>query len=136
MIDIKQIHWLAGIVEGEGYFQPFFKGTRPEGAGIKYVNPRIKVTMTDEDVIRRCHAVSGVGHVTGPVFPKYRKEKGYEKPLWSWTVSKTSDAMGLMMTLYPLMGERRQARIRDCLEAWHSFERPGHGGRATKVVAA
>jgi hypothetical protein len=112
-MDIKDLYWLAGIIEGEGSFT--FTTTESHGY------PRVKVKMTDEDVIRRCREVSGVGTVNGPHYA------GDYKPSWVWVVQKHTDAAGLMMTLYSLMGDRRKAKILECLTKWRAEQYPGTG---------
>lgn len=67
--------------------------------------------MTDEDVIRRASKVTNFGSVYGP----YR---GTNKPLWVWTTTSRLEVAQLAMTVYPLMGERRQSQIRGLLNSW------------------
>ena len=65
--------WFAGIVEGEGTFSS-------QGRHGSRRRPEIAVSMTDEDVIRRCHRITGVGGVS-------RYETGF-KPMFRWRVTK------------------------------------------------
>lgn len=102
--DVRELYWAAGIIEGEGSFGAY---------GPKKNKPRVSVNMTDEDVIRRLHSVLGVGKVYGP------KHYG-NKPRWDWTVERRAEAVGLMMTLYPLMGQRRREKIRSILSDWRT----------------
>lgn len=71
--------------------------------------------MCDEDVVRKAHQIAGVGHV---------KERTTQtvtgKRVWTWSVTAIEHAAGLAMTLYPLMGERRQAKIRELLLEWRA----------------
>jgi hypothetical protein len=95
-----ELGWLAGIFEGEGcitYRQP----TRHEWA--------LRVVMSDEDVVRRFHRLIGVGNVTGP----YVYNGG--KPLWAWRAAAVADVLNAVRMLEPLMGDRRAARMRDCV---------------------
>lgn len=112
MISQRDLGWLAGLLEGEGCFR-WHRQIRRDGRP-DWFAPRILLQMTDEDIVRRAQAVVGIGHVRGP----YGPYKGGTKAHWAWTVSRNADAVGLMMTLYPLMGERRQAKIREILDAW------------------
>ena len=116
-MNIKDLYWLAGIIEGEGSFM-FTQDHYP----------RVKVKMTDEDIVRRCHAVAGVGTVSGP------HQYGTRKPSWTWVVQKTSDAAGLMMTLYSLMGERRQAKILETLGLWRRMDYPRCGSNSSSKM--
>jgi hypothetical protein len=107
----EKIVWIAGLIEGEGTF---------------YLNkgryPVVAVIMTDEDIIKRCKEFTGIGSVRGPYLPYNSK-----KPLWSWKVSGRK-AAALMMTILPLMGEKRQTKIKECLEVWKTVREWGHKG--------
>lgn len=91
--------WLAGLLEGEGCFH--LERAR---------RPRMAMQMTDEDVVRRAHEVSGVGTVKGPYFPS-----AGNKPAWRWLVSRHEDVRWLLTAIRPYMGERRRAKIDLCL---------------------
>lgn len=111
-----ELAWVAGIVEGEGCFSMDTRQARKKGGKV-YIN--IRVAMVDEDVVRKLHKISGVGTVLGPILSPSRAEHNYQ-PLYIWAVQKQKDAAALMMTLYPLMGIRRQAKITECLAAWRA----------------
>lgn len=99
---IQDLYWVAGLIEGEGHF-----GLRRQGRDLF-----IQVAMTDCDVIDRLHSILGFGIMRKPsLLPS-------GKTVYCWSVTKQSQAAGLMMTLLPIMGERRAAKIRKCLEAW------------------
>lgn len=98
MIETKDIYWLAGLLEGEACFG-LTGGT----------TPRIQISMTDKDVIQRAALLLG----TPTVFlhgGKLQRQQQY-----GCAVNGVR-AAGWMMTLYSLMGERRQERIRHVLE--------------------
>ena len=103
-----EIGWLAGLLEGEGSF-----GWTPAGKKSKKRYPKIELSMTDEDTVRRVASISRMGNVYGP----YEKAAP-RKPVWRWSVTKQADAASLMMTMYPLMSGRRQERIREILLEW------------------
>lgn len=105
--DASGLAWLAGLLEGEGSFTLARRGCRGP-------YPSVRLAMTDEDVVRHAAQVAGVGRIYGPYPPR---SNGI-KPYWSWHVQTQSDAAGLMMTMYPLMGARRQAAIRTTLAEW------------------
>lgn len=97
--------WVAGILEGEGCFHMERR---------RY--PRITVQMTDEDVIRKLQMVTGVGKVNGPYNPHGRfTERTHWKPAWRWIVSRPEDVNPILNAIRPLMGERRGAKIDECL---------------------
>ena len=107
----KDICWLAGILEGEGSFTLGVVGkTLP-----KKRTPKITIGMSDEDVVRRVASILGskscytrpqsTGVITGTK-PMYRTE------------CQGARAAGWMMTLYPLLGLRRQAKVQQVLKYW------------------
>lgn len=100
MIKLTELYWLAGIFEGEGYFG-LEKGRRLNTA----------VMMTDKDVVDRVHDILGFG---------IRGERSLPsgKTAYRWSSNAQPYVAGLMMTLFPLMGERRQEKIIRCLAVW------------------
>jgi hypothetical protein len=61
--------------------------------------------MTDEDVMRKAHALMGIGHVAS-----VRPRQAHHRPSWK-LIAKGEPAIHLMLRLRPLMGERRQQQI-------------------------
>lgn len=103
---VRDIAWFAGIMEGEGYF-----GLRKNG-GLT-----LEVTMTDKDVIDRVASMFSFGTRAERSLPS-------GKTAYWWGVTKQSAVAGLMMTLLPLMGKRRQAKIIECLTRWKETPLP------------
>lgn len=101
---------MAGIIDGEGWIG-LTSPNRKWGNRL----PTICVSMTDEDVVRRLQALTGVGRVTTRPPQKGRE---HHKTVYRWTVWKQADAAGLMMTIFPLLGERRQEKVREVLDTW------------------
>ena len=103
MIDTKDIAWMAGIIEGEGCIH-YSSGS----------SPTISVVMSDKDVIDKVSFLFGI-KTYGP-FSQKREGKKY-KPQWKAIVFGAR-AVGWMMTIYSLMGERRRAKIGEVLSEW------------------
>ncbi len=101
MISIIDIGWLAGIVEGEGCIT--WNGT-----------PRVVVKMTDKDAVDRFGRL-----LDSPVHPERRRTPS-GKTMWS-SAACGQKAIGLCMTLYPQLGERRKQKIRSILATWKQF---------------
>ena len=99
-MDKTDLYWLAGFMEGEGYF-----GVRGNGSSLV-----VQVGGVDEDVIRRAQVI-----MRAPSIKKRQLKSG--KTFYSVTVCQQKWARDLMLALLPLMGERRAATIRECLEA-------------------
>lgn len=119
----QEINWIAGLLEGEGCFQ-----TRGENH-----NPYIQLVMTDSDVVIKAAKILGCHKVIeGKPTTKVGK-KIYRTCVYG------RRAMGWMMTIYSLMGERRQQKIEECLKQWknkntRSYAERRPYSRGAKVV--
>ena len=96
--------WLTGIYEGEGCLTRNGRKTNSHGM-------QLTVTMRDEDIIRRCLAVSGKGSIEGP----YTRNNPKWSPMWRWTVRKRADVLYLLNGMWGLLGERRKEQARRVL---------------------
>lgn len=106
------ICWLAGLLEGEGWF-----GAPRKGASLK-----IGVQSSDRDVIERAAALLG-----GPVYGPYttsghnlKSASTRDEPYKArfTTVVSGRVAAGWMMTLFPQLSTRRRERVSQSLKAW------------------
>lgn len=92
--------WAAGIFEGEGCTSFAIENGR--------CYPRLRVGMTDEDVVRRFHRVVGRGRVYGP----YRDDANpHYKARYVWCAARQVDVAFIVSMLWPYLGERRRATI-------------------------
>lgn len=95
----EDLVWLAGLLEGEGTFD------RQKG---KY--PRIRVGMTDRDVVGRAATLMGCSvRLSLRQYPY--------TPMWHAEIQGERAAV-LMEMLLPLMGTRRSATIAAILGNW------------------
>jgi hypothetical protein len=116
-----EIAWLAGLVEGEGCLSYGRTDRRYPG---KANSIRIHVGMSDRDVIERAAAILGT-RLLGPYPPSPAHRDGsIRKDQWRVIVTQ-SLAASWMMTLYPLLGQRRQAAARECLAFWRAYPTTG-----------
>ena len=103
-----ELGWVVGILEGEGCF---FITSRTKGPYGPYLYARVTVCMTDRDVLERLQRVTGIG-----MLEKIRERKDpRHKPISQWIVCRNQEAIELMVAVYPHMGARRQAKIREVL---------------------
>jgi hypothetical protein len=112
MITIKEIAWVAGLLEGEGNFR------------VNVASPRITIKMCDLDIIERFKSLTKSKnkiHRRGFDNPKH-------KPCYGIAINGIH-AIQWMMTVYPLMGLRRKTKIREILHFWKSTKdnRGNHG---------
>ena len=84
--------------------------------------------MTDHDVVRRLHAVTGLGTVGN----EYRTAAQY-KPQIRWVVAKQSEVLQLLYTVWPLLGERKQGAATAAIN--HVLASPGQGWRRARSAA-
>lgn len=107
--EYRNYAWAAGLFEGEGCVTIVKQksrirrdGTpcRPEG----YRYPRLCMSLTDEDVLRRFAVIMG-GTIRGP----YCNAKN-RKPIWNWQASG-DDALRGATLLFPFLGNRRLKRL-------------------------
>lgn len=103
------MHWLAGLLEGEG---SFCKAPPSQPNAVI-----VTVEMTDRDVIERVARLFGGSAIS---FCKRREERW--KPSFRVTV-RGSRAVSLMGMLRPLMGQRRQRQIDAAMGSWNPSER-------------
>lgn len=94
-MSLIELGWLAGIIEGEGCFP---KGSKPCG--------RLRVAMTDRDIIERLQSVTGLGlvHDRG-------RRRAHWKQVWDWTVLRRENMCAIAEALAPLLLQRRRAQI-------------------------
>jgi hypothetical protein len=104
-MDIKDIYWIAALLDGEGHFGNSFES--------KY--PRITIAMTDEDTIIRARDIMN---------SKALIHKENRNPL-NWKDQyilriNSHYAIGWMMILYchPYMSARRKEQIKQVLSEW------------------
>jgi hypothetical protein len=113
MVQPTDIAWLAGLLEGEGCFD----------AGLTGANSiSVRLSMTDEDIVVRAAAL--LKSATGV---KLRGLTTNGKTVFT-TQIYGRHAAEWMMTVYGYMGQRRRARIRECLEQWKA-QRQAYGDR-------
>lgn len=96
----NELHWLAGLLEGEGCFTT---------TGKAKCYPAVYMVSTDRDVVKRAAALMGCN----VQILKHTSEIS-RKPQHRAVVQGTK-AKALMEAVLPLMGTRRSERIRELL---------------------
>ena len=106
-MEIKDIYWIAGILEGEGCFQASNARYKTKD-GWKYrktPSPTIQLVMTDKDIIERYARLVNQNITT-------HKPKGKETYKQAYTCTlRGKKALEWMQTVYTLMGNRRKEKI-------------------------
>lgn len=114
MADVRDIAWAAGLLEGDG---SFVLGRQHGNNGQIYKQHTINLAMSDLDVVDKFSKLTGAHLRVSRKLPSGKIM--YQATLYG------PNAAGWMMTLYPLMGKRRQDKIREILAAWKAM--PGRG---------
>jgi hypothetical protein len=104
-VDVNDLSWVAGFLEGEGCFDV----NHPEKRG---GYPRIQITSTDVDVLEKFKRIVGFGGLDGP----HKVRRATHRPTYRWTSSESAKVIALMRDIYPMMGSRRRERIEFVLE--------------------
>lgn len=109
---LKDIYWLAGLLEGDGCFTN-------SGGAISI--PTIIVKMTDRDTVEKAQRILRPVkfRADGNTIFEFSDPRPDRQPQFIAKIGGKR-AAGWMMTLYPLMGQRRQSRIRELLTTWKS----------------
>jgi hypothetical protein len=104
-LDPISVAWAAGIIEGEGHIQARYR-SGPSTYG-KNIAIKVRVVMTDRDVVEKLCQVFGVGKVS-PYFPTTGLGK---KPLYRWDAASRDAVVLVCDAIYPWMGTRRRRQI-------------------------
>lgn len=95
--------WLAGLLEGEGYFQ--ITKPRPNNP----IQVLIRLSMTDKDVVEKAANLLNV-----PINCKAKTSE--KKTIYSISLSRRDDVEKVLLQILPHMGSRRSQKIEECLE--------------------
>lgn len=111
-LTVRNIEWLAGFLDGEGCFR--FNINRCV----------VQVVQKDPWPIMKIHQLVG-GRL-------YRVKGSCESGRFYYSLHLTGRyAVGLMLTLYPLLSPRRQQKIVECMGKWKMVLRRGAGNTKT-----
>lgn len=103
--------WLAGIIEGEGCIA--FTGVN---------SIELRVNMTDFDVVKRCHTMTGVGQIVGPAIHNTNPKA---KPSWGWQVARRDAVLLVLDRIEGHLGERRSQRAAEARARLANCRREG-----------
>ena len=102
-MNISEAAYMAGLFDGEGHVQyKQYVDTKRKDRPKRYKVWRIslEMSMTDEDVIRWVHEVTGVGTVRLNVKNKSPSSKPHWKNQWRWRCSHR-DALKIAKIMWP-----------------------------------
>ena len=124
-ISATNLQWLAGILEGEGYF-----GMRVSSQQGRSDMPRITLHMTDLDIVQKAALL------LGSKVRSYKQDNPKYKEMHETNVFGHR-ALAWMRVLEPHMGQRRKERIRAILTKGYNPVSPSEKvARAVRVRKA
>lgn len=101
MIDISELKWVAGFLEGEGSF------VAHNGS------PTVSALQVQKWPIEKLNIF-----LKGKVYPQKTKRQ----TAWVWRLN-VLNSISIMMTLYSIMSPRRKEQINKCIILWKKIER-------------
>ena len=114
-IEMKDLYWCAAFIDGEGSITLSGK------------TPRVDVSQSDKELLKRLQNFLGGWISNKPRFNKLSKNGCY---VWGMSGSR---AVGVMMTLYSIMSQKRKRQIEKVLKVWRDTPN-GRGEKHCKSV--
>lgn len=119
MNDQLSVAWAAGLFEGEGCMTM---------CGVSR-SPRLKLAMTDFDVVNKFRSIVGVGWISVMKFSNYKHGKPHYKDQLVWYVTNKKDIITVVDMFLPYFGNRRMQKAAEILcravgtpeEGWDGF---------------
>lgn len=112
MLSACDLGWIAGIVEGEGCFAYSWGSAEARLHRRNIGSVHLKIAMTDRDVMERLRVLMGAPR---ELYMMPRKAHYKTQYRVDFTGRR---AIEWAFTLYPLLGERRRAKIRQLVAQW------------------
>lgn len=112
-MELKDIGWIAGFLEGEGYF------------GITRTCSVIAVSQVNPEPLKKLQRLLGgkICHCKN----NHINHNNFDR----WSVH-ASRAVGIMMTVFPLMSLKRRDKIRKVIQIWKDAPGRGHYNRSKR----
>ena len=111
-MNIHELYWAAGFMEGEGCFS--LRDRQAEAKGTASLS--CKASQVNPEPLYRLKELFG-----GPVYGPYKGTPSMKvrnrQPFYEWSVSGRQAAQ-VFMTLYPLMSDVRKKQIRRGMVVW------------------
>ena len=133
MLDLTepQIAWIAGLLEGEGYFGIDRRSSKRYANSKTPDSPFIKIAMTDEDVIANISA-----YLEKPYYTLSRLTVTGKK-VHQLHLGEKQKVLWLLQRIRPYLGERRGTKADECISLLKKWEKwVKRGGRSEQASYA
>lgn len=132
MVNISQTDfaWLAGLLEGEGYFGIDNRSVDRYETSTTPARPFIKLAMTDQDIVEKVSAMVGKSYFTAG------RPTATGKTVYMLHIGARETVKSILLGILPYMGQRRSERINQCLELieqWESWYKAGGRSEMAKI---
>lgn len=116
----EELAWVAGFVDGEGYFGLTNTAGRPTDQR-RYKSPKLTISQCDRRVLDRVHESLGCGNITGP----YVKKNIKWRPSFTFHVSGFETTQAVICQLWPWLSPVKKEQAKNVLLEYHKFnQRP------------
>jgi len=125
------IAWIAGLLEGEGYFGIDNRSKDRYEISKTPPAPFIKISMVDEDIIQRLSKLLDKSYFS----PSRKTVTG--KQVYTLHIGEKEKVLFILQKILPYMGVRRGERITECishLQTWKEWVE--NGGRVENAKRA
>lgn len=131
MLNLKEneIAWIAGLLEGEGYFGIDKRSSKRYQHSTSPPAPFIKISMVDQDIIERLSKLLDKDYF----IPKRKTVSN--KTVYTLHIGEKEKVLFVLQKILPYMGVRRSERIKECiehLENWKDWVAQGGRSRNAK----
>lgn len=118
----EEAAWVAGLFEGEGWFEVTYSKTVPGAAR----RVRLNLGSTDFDVLEKLQRIVG-----GTIIAKeqYRARFPNAKPIWVWRLASMDEVGAVIRLMMPWLSARRSDQAGKLIEALALVPPPGTSGQ-------
>ena len=132
MLDLTEtdVAWIAGLLEGEGYFGIDNRSKDRYEISNTPPAPFIKVSMVDEDIIQRLSKLLDKSYFS----PSRKTVK--DKQVYTLHIGEKEKVLFILQKILPYMGVRRTERITECishLQTWKEWVEKGGRSEMAKL---
>lgn len=111
-----EIAWIAGLFEGEATFGLDSRSKKRYKVSTAPASPFIKISMVDQDVIKK------VATLVNKSYFKVSRKTSTGKTVYVVHIGDRATLLYLLPVLLPHLGERRQKRVQECLDALTAWQ--------------
>ena len=117
VINLKNLYWAAGFLEGEGTFA--IKTTNLGTRRLPGIAPVIRCPQVQREPLDRLFEL-----FQGKIYLRQPQLNSHHQPIYCWVI-QGSRAIGIMLTIYNIMSPIRKIQIIKAIIAWRSRKPAG-----------